>query len=267
MKQQLLQEALELTLNTVTEAGDNLRPHLGRVEAEAKVGGNGAFDVVTELDIQTELFLQDRLTGFDPSFGFRGEEHGVQAEGDTTWLVDPIDGTQHFVRGTDMCTVMVALIEDGEVVLSAIHNIATKQNFYATRSGGAFVNGTRIHISERPLKGSMMVFESKLRTEEDQQLQRKFSALSTTFATVNCGYEFSMIASGKFDGKIGKDPYGCDWDMAPGSLLVQEAGGVVANIGDTGYDYQNHDYIATNRPIFEELTSGPDSLFPLRQSE
>ncbi|MBV9709901.1 MAG: hypothetical protein JO011_03165 [Ktedonobacteraceae bacterium] len=59
------------------------------------------------------------------------------------------------------------------------------------------------------------------------------------------------------------DPYGDDWDYATGSLLIQEAGGIVANIGKESYHYQKHNFIAANRVIYEELTGGANPLFPI----
>ena len=58
--------------------------------------------------------------------------------------------------------------------------------------------------------------------------------------------------------------YGKDYDFAPGSLLVSEAGGVVANIGKTTYDYRNLNFIASNRPVFTALTEGAGALFPIQ---
>ncbi len=72
-----------------------------------------------------------------------------------------------------------------------------------------------------------------------------------------------MVASGKFEGRIAKDPYGKDWDFAPGSLLVREAGGIVNNIGMETYDYKNHDYVALCPPVYEELVYGSNPVFPL----
>ena len=63
-----------------------------------------------------------------------------------------------------------------------------------------------------------------------------------------------------------KNPYGKDWDYAPGALLVTEAGGIATNIGKTTYDYRNHDYIITNPVIHRELTEGANVLFPIEKT-
>ena len=81
--------------------------------------------------------------------------------------------------------------------------------------------------------------------------------------TFNCGWQFAMIASGKMEARIAKDGWGKDWDYAAGSLLVQEAGGVVANIGQKNYQYTNLDLIACNKVIYQELTEGRAAIFPI----
>lgn len=63
-----------------------------------------------------------------------------------------------------------------------------------------------------------------------------------------------MVAAGKVDGRVTFEPYGNDYDFAPGSLLVEEAGGVVRNLGSDTYDYRNTDFIAANPIIYKELT-------------
>ena len=77
------------------------------------------------------------------------------------------------------------------------------------------------------------------------------------------GHEFAMVASGKLEGRIMYDPYGFDYDFAPGSLLVSEAGGVVTNIGSDKYDYRNLNSIAANPKLHQALTEGEGALFPL----
>jgi fructose-1,6-bisphosphatase/inositol monophosphatase family enzyme len=74
-----------------------------------------------------------------------------------------------------------------------------------------------------------------------------------------------MVASGKLDGRLALDPWGQDWDFAPGSLLVTEAGGIATNLGKNTYDYRNHNYIIANPLVHEELTVGPRALFPVAE--
>lgn len=264
MTNERLEQAALLTKSAVKEVGETLINHFGNVEAETKSNtGNNVADIVTKLDVQMEDLLAKRLGKFDSGIGFRGEESGVRTEADTTWLVDPIDGTSHFVRGIPFCSTMVALIEDGQVMMSVIYDFVHKDTYSAIRGRGAYRNDDLISVSQRPLKISLLSVETHLEKPENIEKYLMVRKRAGIIATINCGFEFAMIASGKLDGRIGIDPYGMDWDFAPGSLLVSEAGGVAANIGSTDYDYRNHDYLITNSVIYKELTEGSDAIFPV----
>lgn len=258
-----LKQALSITRQAVTEAGQELKQFYGNVETISKGDGNSVGGVVTELDRKTEHFLAKELGKFSADIGFRGEEFGVLSHANTTWLVDPIDGTAHFIRGIPFCTTMVTLIEDGEVVMSVIHDFVRDDTYWAISGGGAYCNDKRISVSQRSLKQSLISFETKLEKPENYEKYLAVRNQAGIIATINCGFEFAMIASGKLDGRIGLDPYGMDWDFAPGSLLIQEAGGVATNIGKNSYDYRNHDYIIANSVVHQELTSGDSSIFPV----
>jgi myo-inositol-1(or 4)-monophosphatase len=258
-----LEHALRITRQAVAEAGKELKKYYGNIESISKGDGSSVGGVVTELDRKTEQFLATELGKFSPDIGFRGEEFGVQTHADTTWLVDPIDGTAHFIRGIPFCTTMVALIENGEVVMSVIHDFVRDDTYWAIRGGGAYCNDKKISVSQRSLKQSLISFETKLEIPENYAKYLEVRKEAGIIATINCGFEFAMIASGKLDGRIGLDPYGMDWDFAPGSLLVSEAGGVATNIGKNTYDYENHDYVISNAIIHKELTEGDNAIFPI----
>lgn len=258
-----LKQALDITRSAVVEAGHELKKYYGNIESLSKGDGNSVGGVVTELDHKTEQFLAQELGKFSADIGFRGEEFGVQSEANTTWLVDPIDGTAHFIRGLPFCTTMVALIENGTVVMSAIHDFVHGNTYWAIRGQGAYCNNEKISVSQRTLSQSILSFETHIEKPENYEKYLAVRKQAGIIATINCGFEFAMIASGKLDGRIGLEPYGMDWDFAPGSLLVTEAGGVATNIGKTSYDYRNHDYIISNAAVHAELTSGQDCIFPI----
>lgn len=263
MNEQRLNEALKVAIDAAQQAGKELIKHYGQVESEAKgESGDLAGDIVTKLDRQTETFLSEQFKKFDPTFGFRGEEFGVENQADIMWLVDPIDGTSHFVRGLPFCTTMIALVENGKVILSVINDFVRSETYWAVRGKGAFKDGERIHVSDRPLNQAVLSFETRLGKPENMDTYLKVQkAAGGLVSTINCGFEFVMVASGKLDARITKDPYGYDWDYAPGSLLVEEAGGVVKNHFSNSYDFTNHDYIAANPAVYSALTDGDNPIF------
>ncbi len=235
-------------------------PYYGNVEHRSK--SELAYDIVTDLDVSVENFFREALSKIYPDVTFVGEETGGDRTAKKMWLCDPIDGTAHFVRGTPFCTTMLALIEDGVVTFSVIYDFVTDTLYYAQRGQGAFCNGTPIHVSDRSLKGSYLSWETHLLKEENLQTHLRLVRKSSFFKTICAGYEFTLVASGKIEGRICFDPFGKDYDFAAGSLLVSEAGGVVVNIGKNHYNYTNLDFLAVNPTVYSELTTGEDAIFP-----
>ena len=258
-----LQQAMKVAKSAVIEAGEELIKHFGNIESSTKSAtGEGPVDIVTHLDRQIEDFLAEKLGDFDSSIGFQGEESGIRSKADTIWLVDPIDGTGHFVRGLPFCTTMVALIENNQVVLAVINDFVRGELYSAIKGQGAYRNDKPIQVSTRPLADSLISFETRLDKPANMKGYLKVRKIAALFSTISCGFEFIAVASGKIDGRIAKDPYGKDWDFAPGSLLVTEAGGIATNMGAASYDFRNHDYIISNPVVHRELTTGKQAIFP-----
>lgn len=220
-------------------------------------------DVVTALDLETEKRLAELLGAFDPGISFRGEEFGGDESAETTWLVDPIDGTGHFVRGIPWCSTMISLIDRGEVVVAVINCFGTGELYSAAAGQGATVNGEPIAMSDRSLSECYLVAEINVSSPENLELTRRLQERTGVLDVFAAGYPSAISAAGRLDGRVNVDPFGSDWDYAPGSLLIKEAGGIVANLGRDSYDYRNHNLLAVNRRVYEELTEGPDALFPV----
>ncbi len=250
-------------LNIIRETRSVSLPHWGNVESRLKPSETGG-DVVTKLDLQIEEHLAKEFKTLDPSIGYVGEEFGGDRTMSRHWLVDPIDGTAHFVRGLPYCTTMVALIEEGKVTFSAIYDFVNDVMYHAERGRGAFKDNERIQVSERPFQGAFVYYESNLKKEGNLELFLNAKKNLHFLSTLNAGYEFAQVAMGKIEGRICVTPFGYDYDFAPGSLLIAEAGGVVTNLYSTEFDYKNLDFIATNKHVHAGLTEGPDAVFPVR---
>jgi len=222
-----------------------------------------AHDVVTKTDLAVEEFLESRLADVVPGAGFYGEEFGHKGNKETFWLCDPVDGTAHYVRGMPFCTTMLALIDHGKVVFGAVYDFVRDELYHAELGKGAYMNESPIHVSERSKNDWYLAWESHIEKEENL---KRFVRLRDSAALIKfmcCGYELAMVASGKLDGRVVFDGWGKDWDYAAGSIIVSEAGGVVANLGAKTYGYRNHDFIAANKEVFQHLTEGPDTIFPV----
>jgi myo-inositol-1(or 4)-monophosphatase len=243
------------------KAGKELMKHYGKIEA-IRHKSEMEKDSVTELDISTENFLAQNLHKAYPEIGFVGEETDGDRSAECFWLCDPIDGTTHFIRGMPFCTTMLALIEGGQPVFSAIYDFIGDNLYAAEKGKGATQNGKHIRVSNRGLAQSYVGWETHLDADKpgNMKMFMRLKEKSILFKTVSSGFEFAMVACGKLDARICFDPYGKDYDYAPGAFLVSEAGGIVRNIGKNNYDYRNLDFTAANPTVYEELTQGPSPL-------
>ena len=257
--------ALRFAERCVLATGASLRAGFGAAPYTNKSGS--AADVVTALDVETEERLSTALGAFDGGIGVHGEELGASlGDGDsgaTYWLIDPIDGTGHYVRGTPFCTTMVALIHEGRAVASVINDFVRSRLYSASLGGGATVNGEPIHVSDRSLAEAYVTAEMATVTDEEARTRARLREQVVIMATVCSGWDFAMIAEGRLEGRVVLNGYGKDHDYAPGTLLVTEAGGIVTNMGSRGYDVRDHDFVAANPRVHAALTTGEGCLFPV----
>ena len=236
---------------------DGLRPQL--LEAQGKIGHHLKDDksAVTEMDLLVEQKLQAALAELDANIPFSGEETGSDYNHKTHWLVDPIDGTEPFIRGLPFATNMVALIDNGQPVLGIVNNFMTGDYYMAIKGQGATCNGHALHVSLRPIDRAFVCIGSTspgngpgfalldmLRAELGINAVVKFAAT---------GAEMMAVASGAIEARMTYKGRAKPWDFAPGALIVQEAGGRVANVGEDTYDYRNPSVLAANPQVFDIL--------------
>ncbi len=253
---------IEVIKPIIKKAREIALPYYGNVahiEKSAQMN-----DVLTALDTEIETYLKSELAIHYPDIAFVGEETGGDRSATRKWLCDPIDGTALFVRGMPFCTTMLALIEDGQVTFSVIYDFVTDHFYHAIKGAGAFCDGAPIHVSDRSSGKAYLSWETHLTKPENLETHFQLMKHGSFFKTMTAGHEFILVATGKIEGRICFDPFGGDYDYAAGSLLVSEAGGVVANIGSSVYDYTNLNFIASNKEIFSALTQGPDAVFPIQ---
>lgn len=253
----------ERVLSIIANTRDMLLPHWGNVEAKAKPGEHTAALVFTELDLAVEQYLRTELHRIDSSIQFVGEEFGGSRDASRYWLCDPIDGTMHFVRGMPFCSVMLALIEDGRATFSVIYDFIRNNMYHARRGQGAYMDRAAIRVSARPIEAAFLAYETRLEEPANRVTLERVQQRAMIFSAVTSGFEFMQVAAGRLDGRICADAYGKDYDFIPGMLLVEEAGGIVSNIGTREYDIRNLNVIAANPLVYKALTEGPEAIFPI----
>lgn len=220
--------------------------HHGKIDPSIKPDATP----VTEFDTELEHLLREALIGFDSSIGFEGEELGKDGNENTFWLIDPIDGTESLIRGLPTVRNMVTLIHDGEPVFAFVYRPITDELFVASKGGGTYKNGRPVHVSVRPIERAWIELSSPLMTPEAIAVMQAVKPHINGFRKVG---EFVHVAEGQMEGQLLYQWGGKAWDIAPRALLIQEAGGKVANLGTTTYDFRNNDALMASPAVFDTL--------------
>ena len=219
---------LELALR-LADAADELS--LARFRAvDLRIDTKPDLTPVTEADQAIERRLRELLTAERPDDAVVGEEEGVTGESPRRWILDPIDGTKGYSRGAPVFGTLIALEEEGEVVLGVASAPALARRWWAERGGGAFANGARIHVSQVASFGDAMF--SRGRDDGDGALHedglRTLDATCWAFRGFGDFWQHMLVAEGAVDVAI--DPVMNLWDIAALLPIVEEAGGRLTNL-------------------------------------
>ncbi|MGE0583178.1 MAG: inositol monophosphatase [Steroidobacteraceae bacterium] len=207
---------------------------------------------VTEADVRSEEAIRDVLTKRFPAYGFYGEETGRSAmHAESIWLVDPIDGTKSFVRDCPFFSTQIALLRGGELVLGVSSAPAYGELAWATRGGGAFLGGERIHVGATGALEDAIVSTGNLKTlARDPRRWANYAELVTRVSRIR-GYgdfvHYHLLARGALDVVIESDVN--ILDIAALTVIVREAGGVFTDLegGDVGLGTTS--VLAANAPL------------------
>lgn len=247
------------------QTGQFIREELPRLSS-ADVQTKGVHSFVTHVDTTAEKRIVKALGQLLPEAGFIAEEGSIdKKDGAYRWIVDPLDGTTNFIHGLPCFSVSIALMHHNRMVLGVVYEINQDECFYAWDTGGAFLNGDAIRVSD-----TASVNDSLLATGfpyHDYSLLEKYMHLFTwclknTHGVRRIGsaaVDLAYVACGRFDGFF---EYGLNaWDVAAGSLIVREAGGRVTDFrGGTQFLF-GREIVATNTAIHDGLTDQVKKVF------
>lgn len=237
----------------------------GSFISEQKKGFNQSFvehkgvhDLVSYVDREAEKLVIAELQELLPEAGFIAEEGTNNVRGAKyNWIIDPLDGTTNFIQGIPTYAVSIALMENDDLVLGVVYEIGQQECFYAWKGGGAYLDGTKIQVSDKSDLNMSLIATGFPYTQFDliepymaylkwvmqnSRGVRRIGSAATDLAYVACG---------RFDAFW---EYGLkSWDMAAGALLIKEAGGIVTNFAGGENFLFRSDIVATNgllHPVF-----------------
>lgn len=222
---------------------------------QLKVDSKGLRDFVTDVDRHAERMVTDTILKTYPRHGILGEEgDAIEGDGIHQWVIDPLDGTTNYLMGFPHFSVSIALKVRGRVELGLVYDPFKEELFIASKGNGATLNDKRIRV--RPTKHMSGAITATGFPFRHEQLREKHARLFAAVIektgdarrTGSAALDLAYVAAGRIDAywEFGLN----EWDIAAGSLLVQEAGGLVG-------DFQGgHSHLSTG-----DIVAAPPKLF------
>ncbi len=243
-----------MALRAARKAGDIIvraTDDLDRIEVETK----SANDFVSEVDRAAEKEIIYTLSKAYPDHAFLAEEGGLTGneESEYRWIIDPLDGTTNFLRGIPHFAVSIACEIKGKIEHAVVLDPVRREEFVASRGRGAQLNGRRIRVSklaglDNAVLGTGIPFRAR-QTDHLPAYTKSLESLAAASAGIRragaAALDLAYVAAGRYDAfwEIGLAP----WDIAAGSLLVREAGGLVGDLSG-GESYMESGNIVCGNP-------------------
>ncbi len=249
---------LNLMIKAARKAGRALVKDFREVE-NLQVSVKGPGDFVTKADRESERIIREELMGGRPTYGWLGEESGETPGEDPTrrWIVDPLDGTTNFLHGLPHWAISIALEHKGDIVAGVIFDAAKDEMYFAEKGQGAWMNDNRrLRVSGRSRMNEAIFatgvpFGAKRTLPLMlQDLARLMPATAGVRRWGSASLDMAYVAAGRFDGYWEREIH--PWDIAAGTILVREAGGMVSGIGD-GAPFATGTVVAANTALFADF--------------
>ncbi len=260
-----MSQALHPMLNTAIRAARSAGAIINRASLDLdilKVNTKSPNDFVTEVDHKAEAVVIETLLGAYPGHGIlaeeSGSEHGAK-DSEFVWIIDPLDGTTNFIHGFPVYCVSIALAHRGQVQQAVVYDPTRNDLFYASKGRGAFLNDRRLRVSKRTRLTDCLVGTGFPFRKGDnfkrymQMMEAVMPACAGLRRPGSAALDLCYVAAGYTDGffENGLSP----WDIAAGSLMVTEAGGLIGNFtGEADFLYQRECLAASPR-IYGQLVA------------
>lgn len=251
-------KAKKTAFRAAQEAGKFIKQRLGNIK---RIDYKGAFNIVTDVDKGSESMILEILKSEFPDDNYTAEEGGGKESSKTNrrWYIDPLDGTTNFTHTYPVFCVSIGLEEDGKMLLGVVYNPISDELFYAEAGQGAYLNDEPIHVSIIHELGTSLLatgFPPDTGNATHNNML-PFTTLTTMSHGVrrdgSAALDLCYVACGRLEGfwELKLSP----WDIAAGSLIVEEAGGKVSDLSNGPLDMPTGHILATNGLIHDEVVS------------
>ncbi len=249
---------INLITKACMKASRSLIRDFGEIE-NLQISTKAPGDFVSSADKRTEKILIEELHKAHPDYGIVTEESGIinKSNINNRWIIDPIDGTMNFLNGIPQFAISIGYEENQEIRCGIIFNPITNEMFCAEKGNGAFLNNSRIRVSnKKKMIDSVLVTggpkqASKIKSKIFSEYINISNKVSNVRKFGSAALDMAYVANGRFDGYWQRElNY---WDIAAGIVIVQEAGGFVNFFEDDQKNPLKKNVIASNANIHDEL--------------
>jgi myo-inositol-1(or 4)-monophosphatase len=250
---------LNFAIQTARDAGSLLAERFGRA---LRITNKSELDLVTESDLASEKLIIDRIKTYHPRHAILAEESGAsspptaEAQSEWRWIIDPLDGTTNYAHGYPTFCVSIGLEHNGRMEVGVIYDPVRDELFTAERGEGASLNGRRIHVSAiNSLSAALLCTGFPYDVRERSEFARHFANFIMNAQGVRrdgaAALDLAYVACGRFDGfwEEGLKP----WDVAAGSLIVEEAGGRISKYDGGPLSIYTPPILASNGLVHEQM--------------
>jgi myo-inositol-1(or 4)-monophosphatase len=225
---------LNVAVMSARRAGSVLIKKMRSLE-KLDVEKKGHNDFVSEADVAAEQTAIDCIHKHYPDHAILAEESGVQGESDTIWIIDPLDGTINFLHSFPVFAVSIGVQVNGRMEHGVVYDPLRQELFTASRGQGAQLDGRKIRVSGRKHVEQALVGTGFPFRQADKDIQPYLDMLGKVLRKTSgvrrpgaAALDLCYVAAGRLDAfwETGLSP----WDMAAGSLIIREAGGIVSGL-------------------------------------
>lgn len=270
-----------VAISAASKSGEWIKSRMGQFrQLDLK---SSPTDLVTEVDKGSETMIRNLIQTHFPHHDFLGEEGvapGAEAsvkalhackDSEFLWIVDPIDGTTNYIHGFPFYCVSIALAVRGEVQLGVVYNPVHDEMFVAERGKGAYLRGKRTAVSEE-LRLSDSLIATGFPADRGTNLAANMRGLNRVVNKArnvrtagSAALHLAYVAAGRLSGfwEFGLNA----WDLAAGSLIVQESGGRITDLNGNPYTLEVRDVLASNGRIHDELRTELEQAQASEQGE
>lgn len=248
---------LKTAISAARSAAKILMDNFGKISPN-DIRRKSANDFLTFVDEEAEKKIIETIHQSFPSHAILAEESGLSEEtSEYEWIIDPLDGTTNYIFGVPIFAVSIGVRYNKKLRLGVVLDPVKNELFYAEKNKGAFLNGKPIHTSTNQ-RLEECLFATGFPFKFKEYLTTYLNCFHDIFMQCNgarrmgsAALDLSYVACGRFDffWEVGLNP----WDIAAGSVIIDEAGGQVSDFWGKDNHFKNGFYVATNGVIHNHI--------------